>query len=96
MGDTVKGWKIAPTSGLESDIMLGPIQNEMQYNIVKRFFEDSRMNGHNFACGEELTEARDDYVILPAIVRDPPDNSLVVTGEAFGTHTYSSLASLIL
>ncbi|OIW29510.1 aldehyde dehydrogenase [Coniochaeta ligniaria NRRL 30616] len=84
MVDTVKQWKVAPTSGFESDIMLGPIQNEMQYNIVKQFFADSHANGHRFVLGGELDGPRDNYIISPAIVSNPPDDSLVVTGEAFG------------
>ncbi|KAI0528461.1 aldehyde dehydrogenase [Xylaria digitata] len=84
MVDTVKQWKIAPTSGLEPDIMLGPIQNEMQYNIVKQFFEDSRANEHHFVLGGELNEPCGNYIVSPAIVDNPPDKSLVVTGEAFG------------
>lgn len=85
MVETVKTWKVAPTSSLEADIMLGPIQNEMQYEIVKQFFDDSRANGHRFVLGGELSEPTDSYIIRPAIVSEPPDDSLVVTGEAFGT-----------
>ncbi|KAJ4179757.1 hypothetical protein NW767_014563 [Fusarium falciforme] len=85
MVETVKQWKVAPTSTLESGIMLGPIQNEMQYNIVKGFFEDSSRNGYKFALGCNPKDSDDDFIIQPAIIDNPPDNALAVTGEAFGT-----------
>ncbi|KAH7240474.1 aldehyde dehydrogenase domain-containing protein [Fusarium solani] len=84
MVETVKQWKVAPTSTLESGIMLGPIQNEMQYNIVKRFFEDSSRNGYKFALGCNPKDSDQDFIIQPAIIDNPPDNALAVTGEAFG------------
>ncbi|RKL17103.1 hypothetical protein BFJ68_g4608 [Fusarium oxysporum] len=84
MVNTVKEWKVAPTSSLEPGIMLGPIQNEMQYNIVKGFFQDSIDNGHRFALGSKPDDSGDTFVIKPAIIDNPPDDSLVVTHEAFG------------
>ncbi|EXL97801.1 aldehyde dehydrogenase domain-containing protein [Fusarium oxysporum II5] len=84
MVNTVKEWKVAPTSTLEPGIMLGPIQNEMQYNIVKGFFQDSIENGHCFALGEKPNDTGDSFVIKPAIIDNPPDDALVVTHEAFG------------
>ncbi|KIL88391.1 hypothetical protein FAVG1_08470 [Fusarium avenaceum] len=85
MVDTVKQWTVAPTSTMEPGIMLGPVQNQMQYDIVKGFFEDASQNGYKFALGSSHSnESHDGFVIKPAIIDNPPDNSLVVTGEAFG------------
>ncbi|WZH50151.1 aldehyde dehydrogenase domain-containing protein [Fusarium acuminatum] len=84
MVETVKQWTVAPTSTIEQGIMLGPIQNQMQYDIVKGFFEDASQNGYKFALGSYSNESHDGFVIKPAIIDNPPDNSLVVTGEAFG------------
>ncbi|CAJ0543983.1 Ff.00g040240.m01.CDS01 [Fusarium sp. VM40] len=84
MVETVKQWTVAPTSTLEPGIMLGPVQNQMQYDIVKGFFEDASQNGHKFALGSPSDGSHDGFVIKPAIIDNPPDNSLVVTGEAFG------------
>lgn len=84
MVETVKQWTVAPTSTLEPGIMLGPVQNQMQYDIVKGFFEDASQNGYKFALGSHTNESHDGFVIKPAIIDNPPDNSLVVTGEAFG------------
>ncbi|KAG5655679.1 hypothetical protein KAF25_009178 [Fusarium avenaceum] len=84
MVETVKQWTVAPTSTMEPGIMLGPVQNQMQYDIVKGFFEDASQNGYKFALGSHSNESHDGFVIKPAIIDNPPDNSLVVTGEAFG------------
>ena len=80
--DIVKSWKTGPSS--MPGTMLGPIQNEMQYNTVKRFFEDSLKNGHKFVLGDGKVPAGEGYVIQPAIVDRPPDDSMVVAEEAFG------------
>ncbi|KAF2459483.1 aldehyde dehydrogenase domain-containing protein [Lineolata rhizophorae] len=82
MINTVKSWKVG-TANTE-DVMLGPVQNEMQYNVVKQFFSDSLEKGHTFAFGGEIEPQADNFVVKPAIVDNPPDESLVVTGEAFG------------
>ncbi|KAF5636131.1 aldehyde dehydrogenase (NAD+) mitochondrial [Fusarium sp. NRRL 52700] len=59
-------------------------KNEMQYDIVKSFFQDSIDNGHCFALGEKPNDSGDSFVIKPAIIDNPPDDALVVTHEAFG------------
>ncbi|KAH7374606.1 aldehyde dehydrogenase [Plectosphaerella cucumerina] len=80
--EVVGSWKVGAPS-LEG-VMLGPVQNEMQYKIVRDIFEDSVRNGHKFALGG-LEEADDSsYIIRPAIIDNPPDSSVVVTKEAFG------------
>ncbi|KAF2019977.1 aldehyde dehydrogenase [Aaosphaeria arxii CBS 175.79] len=85
MVDTVRSWKVGPTSGFVRDLTLGPVQNEMQFNKVMAIIENSRANGHRFALGGDRDEAHpESYVIAPIIVDRPPDNSLVVTSEAFG------------
>lgn len=80
--NVVKSWKVGPST--MEGAMLGPIQNEMQYNIVKRFFEDSAKNGYKFALGDGTFPKGEGYVVQPAVVDNPPDNSLVVKEEAFG------------
>ena len=93
MVNTVKQWKVGLTSNLDKGIMLGPIQNEMQYKIVTRFFQDTAENGYRFALGGPIAEKDDSssYLVHPAIIDNPPDDSLVVSGEAFGETLDSSL-----
>jgi acyl-CoA reductase-like NAD-dependent aldehyde dehydrogenase len=38
----VKAWKVGPA--FEEGVMLGPVQNEIQYNNVRGFFEDCMQN----------------------------------------------------
>lgn len=38
----------------DGDNLLGPVQNKMQYERVKGFFEDSKAKGYNFAVGSTL------------------------------------------
>ncbi|KAH8664822.1 Aldehyde/histidinol dehydrogenase [Ilyonectria robusta] len=82
MVEVVKSWKVGPAT--TPGIMLGPLQNEAQYKIVKEFFLDTMKNGYMFALGGQDFNTTDNFVIEPAIVANPPDDSLVVTGEAFG------------
>ncbi|RDL36030.1 ALDH-like protein [Venustampulla echinocandica] len=79
--EVVKGWKVGPTS--EEGLMLGPVQNEMQHNIVKGFFEDCATNGYEFALPGEVGKS-DGFVIQPAILDNPPDESKIVREEQFG------------
>lgn len=88
---TVKSWKVSPTSNLETGITIGPIQNQMQYDIVKRFFQDSMDAGYKFATGERSLDSADSFLVNPAIIDNPPDDSLIVTGEPFGTHAHLKL-----
>ncbi len=88
----VQSWKVGPVS--EKDVFLGPVQNEMQYNIVKRFFEDARENNYTFATGGDMVES-DSYTIQPAIIDNPPDSSKIVMEEPFGTSTHPSPAPLL-
>ncbi|KAI9159174.1 putative aldehyde dehydrogenase FUS7 [Paramyrothecium foliicola] len=80
MVNVVRSWKVGPSSGEE--VFLGPVQNEMQYNFVKSIIQDTEKNGYNFALkGGPVDDSN--FVIRPSIVDNPPDDSLVVTAEAF-------------
>jgi acyl-CoA reductase-like NAD-dependent aldehyde dehydrogenase len=81
--EVVSQWKTSPSTP-DAGNMLGPIQNEMQYGIVKGFYEDSGRNRHRFALGSAEIKEGDHFVIHPAIIDNPPDGSKVVREEAFG------------
>ncbi|KAF7513834.1 hypothetical protein GJ744_006448 [Endocarpon pusillum] len=66
------------------NVMLGPLQNEMQYEKVKTFFEDSKKNGYKFVAGTDNVEEGKGYFIKPAIIDNPPNDSKIVTEEPFG------------
>lgn len=82
MVETVKSWATGfpHTEG----VMLGPVQNEMQYSIVKSIFEDTERNGYRFALGGGQQLDGSSLLISPAIIDSPPDESVVVQKEAFG------------
>lgn len=80
----VGSWKLGPPT--TEGVMLGPVQNEMQYNIVKSIFEDTAGNGYKFALGSNGPFDESSFIIPPAIIDNPPDSSRVVTEEAFGEY----------
>ncbi|KAF4631036.1 hypothetical protein G7Y89_g7095 [Cudoniella acicularis] len=79
--EVVKNWKTGPTS---EDVMLGPVQNEMQHRIVKEFFEDCASNNYDFALPGKVGDGADGFVIQPAIIDNPPDSARIVREEQFG------------
>ncbi|EHK97551.1 putative Betaine aldehyde dehydrogenase, chloroplastic [Glarea lozoyensis 74030] len=77
----VEGWKTAPA--VEEGTMLGPVQNKMQHAIVKDFFEDCASQGYDFALQGEVGKG-EGFVVQPAIIDNPPDDSRIVREEQFG------------
>ncbi|MCB2058524.1 MAG: aldehyde dehydrogenase family protein [Novosphingobium sp.] len=68
--------------GLKQGAQIGPLQNKMQYEKVKGFLEDARVNGTIIAGG--VVEDRPGYFIRPTIVRDVSDGTMIVDEEQFG------------
>jgi acyl-CoA reductase-like NAD-dependent aldehyde dehydrogenase len=68
----------------EDGVLLGPIQNEMQYKRVKGFFEDSKSQGYKFATGASTVETSKGYFINPTIIDNPPNDSRIIQEEPFG------------
>ena len=62
---------------------LGPIQNRMQYNKVKALLADAQAQGQRFLTGG-VPEDGVGYFVPVTIIDNPPDDSRVVTEEAFG------------
>ncbi|GFN20392.1 hypothetical protein AtubIFM54640_005419 [Aspergillus tubingensis] len=78
--NVVKTWKVGP---VDEDVMLGPVQNEMQFNVVNDIFKDCKANGYKFAL-EGGPSTGPGYIFHPTIVDRPPDGSRIVTEEPFG------------
>ncbi|KAM0719663.1 hypothetical protein Q7P37_003794 [Cladosporium fusiforme] len=68
----------------ESGALLGPVQNQMQYEKVKEFFEDTRKNGYKFAVGAETVSGDKGFFIQPTIIDNPPNDSRIIAEEPFG------------
>lgn len=47
----------------DEGVLLGPIQNAMQYEKVKEFFADSKSEGHNFVAGSNEVKKGSGYFI---------------------------------
>jgi acyl-CoA reductase-like NAD-dependent aldehyde dehydrogenase len=83
----------------DGDNLLGPVQNKMQYDRVKGFFEDSKAKGYKFAVGEPDVAASKGYFIQPTIIDNPPNDSRIIQEEPFGpivpTQPWSDLDEVI-
>lgn len=68
--------------GLDPATEMGPLQNKAQFEKVKEFLEDARVNGTIIAGGKALN--REGFFIAPTIVRDIADSARLVKEEQFG------------
>ena len=66
----------------DEGVMLGPVQNEMQYEKVKGFFHDSK--DLTFALGSANVAESKGFFIQPTIIDNPPDTARIVQEEPFG------------
>ncbi len=69
-------------NGAEEGTVLGPVQNERQYERVMDLMADARASGLKMSCGD-IPEG-EGYFVPVTIVDNPPENSRVVKEEAFG------------
>ncbi|KAH7117407.1 aldehyde dehydrogenase domain-containing protein [Dactylonectria macrodidyma] len=69
--------------GSQEGISHGPLQNSMQYEKVKTFFEDIEKQGWKVATGGKI-DPSPGYFITPTVIDRPPENSRIVVEEPFG------------
>ena len=81
---SVKYWKAGPPS--RNTAMLGPIQNELRYRIIQDIFKDSQRNGYRFALKGDASSDDVGFIVQPAIIDNPPEDSKVVREEVFGKY----------
>ncbi|RMJ08843.1 hypothetical protein BHE90_000643 [Fusarium euwallaceae] len=71
--------------GSKQGISHGPLQNSMQYNRVKTFFDDIEKQGWKVATGGKMNpEPNGGYFVTPTIIDNPPEKSRIVVEEPFG------------
>ncbi len=70
-------------NGMEEGIVLGPVQNEMQYNKVKELVEDAKANGAKVIRGGAPMEGAG-YFYPITLVGDIDNGSRLVDEEQFG------------
>jgi acyl-CoA reductase-like NAD-dependent aldehyde dehydrogenase len=65
----------------------GPVSNRMQFEAVKRIIEDCKRNGHKIVMGggTEAVVAGKGFWLPPTIVSNPPEDSVLVQEEQFGS-----------
>jgi len=68
----------------EEGVLIGPIQNEMQFERVQGFFQDSKKNGYKFAAGTDEVKESKGYFVQPTIIDNPPSDSRIIMEEPFG------------
>ncbi|KAK1703639.1 aldehyde dehydrogenase [Colletotrichum lupini] len=65
--------------------MLGPVQNQMQFERVKELLKDIEETKLKVAAGSTAPASNGKgYFITPTMVDNPPDNSRIVVEEPFG------------
>jgi acyl-CoA reductase-like NAD-dependent aldehyde dehydrogenase len=69
--------------GFEEDVFLGPIQNSMQYERVKGFFDAIDKEKYDVVVGGKNPEGPG-YFITPTIIDRPKEDSRIVVEEPFG------------
>lgn len=76
--------------GTKPGVTHGPVQNRMQYERVKTFFDDITKQGWDVAVGGKLDDApKNGYYITPTIIDRPPEKSRIVVEEPFGRFSKS-------
>ena len=69
----------------DSGSMLGPIQNQMQYEKVKNMYQDAKDKGYKFAVGTpDFQEGAKGFFVTPSIIDNPPNDSRIIQEEPFG------------
>ncbi|KAF2219480.1 aldehyde dehydrogenase domain-containing protein [Elsinoe ampelina] len=83
----------------DAGTQIGPVQNEMQYDRVKGFFEDAKKNGYKIVAGVDTVEESKGFFITPTIIDNPPNGSRIIEEEPFGpivpTQPWSDLEEVI-
>ena len=70
-------------NGLDPDTVLGPLQNQMQYDKVVGLIADTKKAGGRFLTGGDVP-AGPGYFLPPALVTDIDESSRLVREEQFG------------
>ncbi len=71
-------------NGLEPGVLLGPLQNAMQFEKVKALVADARARGARILCGGDPLPG-DGYFYPPTLVADIGAGARLVDEEQFGT-----------
>ncbi|KAH7459281.1 hypothetical protein FOMA001_g20108 [Fusarium oxysporum f. sp. matthiolae] len=77
--------KLHVADGMENGAVLGPVQNQLQFDRVKELLADIESQKLNLATGSTgASTLSQGYFIIPTVVDNPPDDSRIVVEEPFG------------
>lgn len=71
-------------NGLDEGVVLGPIQNQMQYDKVVDLVESAKADGATIICGGEANASDPGYFYPITLVTDITDEARLVKEEQFG------------
>lgn len=76
--------KTMKVGGDEPGVMMGPLQNRMQYEKVQELVGEARSPGFRFVLGEpDISTTTKGFFIQPTIIDNPPTNSRLMQEEQF-------------
>jgi acyl-CoA reductase-like NAD-dependent aldehyde dehydrogenase len=78
----VKTIKTGPAS--DESVFVGPVQNKMQFGKVLDLYSEIAKQNWKVAYGGDPGESPSGYIIQPAVIDNPPEDSRIVTEEPFG------------
>jgi len=70
-------------NGLDPEVMVGPVQNKMQFEKIKGFLADIKRNGQKVVLGGDIDESQAGYFVPVTVVDNPPEDSMIVQQEQF-------------
>ena len=76
--------KIPMGVGLDEGNVLGPVQNQMQWNVVNRLVEDAKVRGARVVMGGDPDAAAPGYFYPKTLIADIDNAAPLVQEEQFG------------
>ncbi|KAM5511682.1 putative aldehyde dehydrogenase [Fusarium oxysporum f. sp. phaseoli] len=70
--------------GFEPDVLIGPLQNSMQYEKLKELYSSIDTCNWKQALEGRIVSESQGYFVTPSIIDNPPDDSKIVVEEPFG------------
>jgi acyl-CoA reductase-like NAD-dependent aldehyde dehydrogenase len=76
--------KMPTGPGLDENSALGPLQNQMQWNVVNRLVEDAKARGARVIMGGDPDPSRPGYFYPKTLIADIDNDAPLVQEEQFG------------
>lgn len=76
--------KTGPASADDESNLIGPIQNSMQFGKVLDMYSEIAKQGWKVAYGGDPGQPAKGFLIQPAVIDNPPEDSRIVQEEPFG------------